>query len=103
VENVYVPISADVIDHSGNRVDLVARPGINDLVDHARAEGMPMLGWVDPYGHTTFNRLQMQLVRPELERLQADVPALSELVDQLLALTDIVAQRPHRCLRFLGD
>jgi hypothetical protein len=64
IDNDQVPISAVVDDIRGNQHGLVAEPGINSLVDHARAAGIPMLGWIEPYGTTTFNKVQMLLLVP---------------------------------------
>lgn len=63
-----------------------------------------MLGCVDKYDDTVFNRTQVSHIRGELlhlhELCEADeAAALSELVK----LLDVVSERPHRYLVFNGD
>ena len=69
-------------------------------------ESYPMLRYVDVEGTTSFNRLQLAAVIPELERLAA-AGAIGEGAKQ--ALTRVIrfarkaAAEPHLYLRFLGD
>jgi hypothetical protein len=99
-----VPISAVVQDSRGNSFQRLDDPRINDLVTHAHAATMPMLGWVDEYGDTIFNVVQMELVVAELERIRDTGPGeLTEVAVQLLAMTDFVKSTPHQFLVLLGD
>lgn len=65
----------------------------------------PMLGFVDEYADTVFNRNQMRLFLPELDRLiaQKHSEAESELLLRLRALADRCNSHPHLYLRFVGD
>lgn len=65
---------------------------------------MPMLGHVDQYDDTVFNRAQMRAVTPELTMLAADSPPeVTQAASDLLALAAQVEQKPHRYLIFNGD
>lgn len=59
----------------------------------------PMLALVDLEGTTVFNRPQLRVVVPELERLAASVPAAAGV----LRLARRAAAEPHLFLRLLGD
>jgi hypothetical protein len=63
-----------------------------------------MIGYVDPYDDTVFNRSQMRLVVPELHRLAEEssgneAQAALEIID----LTSRIERKPHLYLLFNGD
>jgi hypothetical protein len=77
------------------------------LTSVADREMYPILGHVDPYGRTIYNRLQMQTLVEELDRIRA---AGSDLDAERLAVIDGLRElcvkglhRPHTLLWFLGD
>ena len=78
-------------------------PGLNALVEAASAAGLPMLGAVDPYDDTRFNRLQVQTVRNELRQLADLTEDVTAAACELLSLVDLVDLRPHRYLILVGD
>jgi hypothetical protein len=63
------------------------------------------LRYVDRYGNTVFNRLQMETVLQELERMRVNARGADEL--ELLARLAELARRcqaePHLYLKFYGD
>ena len=63
------------------------------------------LRFVDWVGDTVFNRLQIGDFIFECERLLADprTDEQRETLGHLLELARLVASRPHRYLRFVGD
>ena len=65
----------------------------------------PMLGFIDPYGDTFFNGVQMRLFIPEWDRLMGNVTDQEDL--QFLQKVREMAERckaePHIFLRFVGD
>lgn len=63
----------------------------------------PFLRRVDLEGTTSFNRLQLTDVMPELERLAEAAPAVRPRLRAILALARKAAAEPHLHLRFLGD
>lgn len=63
----------------------------------------PFLRRVDLEGTTSFNRLQLIDVVPELERLAEAAPAARARLRSILALARKAAAEPHLHLRFLGD
>jgi glutamate synthase domain-containing protein 1 len=79
-------------------------PGLNALVETAKVANLPMLGNVDRYDDTRFNRMQVEVVGEELRQLidsaEGDVVAAAR---ELLAMVDLVDLKPHRYLIFIGD
>jgi hypothetical protein len=64
----------------------------------------PLLRHVDAEGSTTFNRLQLSAVIPELETLEKSAaPQWRTLAARVLKLARRAAAEPHLFLRFLGD
>jgi hypothetical protein len=63
----------------------------------------PFLRRVDLEGSTSFNRLQLQDVMPELLRLSEAAPAARERLRAIAALARKASAEPHLHLRFLGD
>jgi hypothetical protein len=74
------------------------------LLPALRDPQYPMLANVDPYGNTTFNGLQVDLVEGEMERLALtnDKPACAELVRRLKALCQRCRDQSIH-LVFVGD
>lgn len=65
--------------------------------------GYPFLRRVDLEGTTSFNRLQLADVVPELERLVEAAPPARARLRAVLNLARKAAAEPHLHLRFLGD
>jgi hypothetical protein len=66
--------------------------------------GYPMLRYVDVEGVTTFNRLQLAAVVPELERLSEKAPpGAKHALSRVLKMARKAAAEPHLYLNLLGD
>ena len=64
----------------------------------------PMLRYVDVEGVTAFNRLQLAVVIPELERLSLSArPDAKPALARVLKMAKKAASEPHLYLRLLGD
>ena len=64
----------------------------------------PMLRYVDIEGVTAFNRLQLVVVIPELERLAAGAqPNAKPALSRILKMAKKASSEPHLYLRLLGD
>ena len=61
--------------------------------------------FIDPYGHATFNRLQMGTFIEELERINRslDRPEQQAMLDRIRDLARQCQNTPHRYLKFYGD
>ncbi|MCT9112668.1 hypothetical protein ACFWD7_57970 [Streptomyces mirabilis] len=99
-----MPLSILVRTYTGEVLATSLHPAIGAICESARKRGLVMLGCVDKYDDTVFNRTQVSHIRGELVRLRElcdadETVALSELVK----LLDVVSERPHRYLVFNGD
>lgn len=72
------------------------------LLVAARQARLPLLGSVDEYDDTVFNRSQVALVLEELDRLELSAN-LEHARAELISMAVGVQQRPHRYLVFNGD
>ena len=62
------------------------------------------LRFVDLYGDTTFNRLQLPVLAAELGAAAAKAtPALQRRVDALAAFVETAGAEPHTYVKFIGD
>lgn len=63
------------------------------------------LCFVDWYGETVFNRMQMKVLLAELERIRhtADTVEGRDLLERIANLAQQGQVKPHRYLRFVGD
>ncbi|TDC59224.1 hypothetical protein E1258_18735 [Micromonospora sp. KC207] len=89
------------------RVVLVAERPYPRLVSWTDRVEFPMLGHVDPYGNTIYNRGQMESLIMELDKLQAVRPEVflndGGFVQDLRDLCLAGIRKPHRYLWFVGD
>ena len=63
------------------------------------------LRWIDPYGNTIFNGMQMYPFLDELDRLASEIPGEEErhVLRELRELAIHCRDHPHTYLRFIGD
>jgi hypothetical protein len=88
----------DIVDSVPDASGRLAR-----LLPPRDPDAYPFLRYVDDYGDTVFNRLQMAQVIPELEQLAGEFPADSEILAAVHALAERCAREIHLYLRFYGD
>ena len=65
----------------------------------------PILRFLDPYGDTTLNRLQIAQLLIELDQLGAEIsePAALQCIDALATIARSAQAEPHSELTFIGD
>ncbi|MFF4922370.1 hypothetical protein ACFY4B_17455 [Kitasatospora sp. NPDC001261] len=99
-----MPISVTVRTYTGETLAVCTHPAIGDLCRRAETLALPLLGYVDPYDDTWFNRSQMRLLVPELKALvdSASAPE-AEAAAEVLALAEQLEHKPHRYLVFRGN
>ncbi|MFD8321472.1 hypothetical protein [Kitasatospora purpeofusca] len=99
-----MPISVNVRTYTGETLAACTHPAIGGLCRRAAALALPMLGHVDPYDDTWFNKSQMRLLVPELRALIDSTSAPeTEAAAEVLALAEQLELKPHRYLVFVGD
>jgi hypothetical protein len=90
-----IPVES-VLDGKGSLLKLVRSVG---------ADGHILLAFIDPYGNTVFNRLQMGQFLTEWEVVleRAFTPEDKMLVAQVKVLAERCQAGVHQYLRFVGD
>ncbi len=83
-------------DDTGTLVRIIAS------LDPAR---YPYLAYVDPFGITVFNRLQMDVVIPELIQLRTEEDAgrIGSVIDQVIQFATQCRDEVHLYVEFEGD
>lgn len=98
-------ITAELRDERGGVLRRITE-GAFDLaaaMPHHADPDYPMLGFVDPYGNTVFNPLQMAVVLPELRRLRERMPNPPPVLGEVEKLAEECANGVHVYLVFVGD
>jgi hypothetical protein len=92
--------NGNVLDEFGDPKEILQRllPALDD-------ESFPCLRFVDPYGDTTFNQVQIPFLVQELQTLK--LKATSDEEREMLARVQDLARRgcegPHQYVKFYGD
>ncbi len=79
--------------------------GLLDRVLPIEDPRFPMMRYIDPYGNTIFNGVQMYPLLEELDRLieETSSPDGKRLLAQIRELAIQCRDHPHQFLRFIGD
>jgi hypothetical protein len=100
-----MPISVEWQDEDGHVLARYEGPDLHaSLFDHAEQDQV-CLRFIDPYGDTTFNQLQVPVLLAELESLGAD-RELGDHLDVIRALLTFLEQardETHTYVKFVGD
>ncbi len=99
-------IVVQLVDERGRLLATAADP--HDFVDRVadRAhDDLRMLSWLDPYGDTVFNQLQMPAFLDDWSRIRAFIAGDrdAETWRRVRDLAERCAREPHVYLRFTGD
>ena len=99
-----IKVALQNIDGKKYREVAPAMGALNELlpIDDPR---YPMLRYVDPYGNTIFNGLQMYPLLEELKKLAEECPTDpgKEIIGQICELAIHCRDHPHTFVRFIGD
>jgi hypothetical protein len=97
-------IRAIVQDEQGNQLG-EALDFSNALLPSPDDTRFICLRFIDPYGDTIFNRMQMPTVIGELRDLKvaSDNQERDAIIDRLVELACLCQEEPHLYLRFIGD
>jgi len=97
-------IIAVVQDENGNqigeRVDL-----LTDLIPDLQDSRFICLRFVDPYGDTVFNCLQVQAILDDLRLLRTTAKIneqQSQIIHRIETLAGVCQKSPHLYLKFIG-
>jgi hypothetical protein len=98
-------LDAYLEDEFGGELDLFIDDGgiLASAIPTGKAE-YPMLRYVDVEGVTAFNRLQLAVVIPELERLmEGALPNTKHALSRVHKMAKKAVSEPHLYLSLLGD
>jgi hypothetical protein len=91
----------------GTRVDEVGDPKnyLGKLLPELDGENCPVLGGIDPYGDTIFNRIQMRRFLVEWMEVstKAETAEERQLVSKIEELARRCRDEVHLYIRFVGD
>ncbi|WP_344100022.1 hypothetical protein [Nocardiopsis rhodophaea] len=78
----------------------------NELLPQVNPDEYPMIGHIDLYGNTIFNRQQMVTLLSEVERLKKEsfiTQTQQESLELVERMCRMGTRKVHRYLWFLGD
>jgi hypothetical protein len=91
----------------GEQLDEVGDPSnlLSRLLPKPDDESFPCLRHIDPYGDTTFNRSQAEVLLAELKRIRraATAPKAQALIDKVIGLVVRCQSEAHSYIKFYGD
>ena len=94
-------------DERGKEIAVIFSPPRSQfasLIPEATVSDYPCLRYVDPYGNTTFNELQIPQLLADLERTlpRCTTPETRKHVEAIMALAK-QATKGHTYIKFYGD
>ena len=95
-------------DENGNEIELVLSPPrsrFEALIPEANVEWFPCLRYIDLYGDTTFNQLQLPQLLADLKQVisEAALPETRAHMESLIALVQRAIGADHTYIKFYGD
>ena len=98
-----MPLTVELRDARGKALGSTGGPELDRVMPPLGDPDFPMLGFVDRYGDTVFNGLQMQRVLPEVRLLRELTPDPPSALEELETLAEQCAEGVHQFLVFVGD
>jgi hypothetical protein len=103
-----MPLRVRLQDENGEVLDVAGDSGVGEKgfwLATARRENYLLTTFIDLYGQTVFNRLQMPALIEEFQRLRADVPseAARDSLTRIIELAERCQNEVHLYLVFVGD
>ncbi len=100
-------IDVTLEDENGRVLESLADEGdyVAKLIEFAPSHGPRCLAYIDEFGDTTFNRLQVPRLAQELDDIpkdELDVPT-RQFLEQLSSLAEMCILQVHTYLKFSGD
>jgi hypothetical protein len=101
-------MSVFVVDERGKPIDpdadgVAGAETINRLFGDEYDTRFHYINRIDPYGDTTFNRLQAPDVRKELAMIAPESDEDRWVIAKINALIDVCLSQPGLYLKFFGD
>ena len=95
-------------DENGNELAAVVSPPTTKftlLIPPTPELDYPCLRWIDHYGDTTFNQVQIAQLADDLSRLMRQCPddETQQHLEAILALVNKAEGKTHTYIKFYGD
>jgi len=93
-------------DENGFEMGFLPETGLlHPLIPNLDDDHFELLGYVDPYGDTTFNWNQAGILARDLERAKARATTEEavQLLDQIIAMASRASDESRFYLKFSGD
>jgi hypothetical protein len=91
------------VDEDGHPEAEFSDSPIDELLASLAPDSGCCLRFIDPYGDTTFNCLQLPVLAEELRAAAKSMPALSQRIDALAEFVESAAAMTHSYIKFVGD
>src|SRR6187200_68234 len=90
-------------DERGRPLARYAGPPLDERLLQQAPGDSACLRFIDPYGDTTFNSMQVAVLEKELSALSATAGEAAEQARSLLQFVKQFEKRLHSYLKFIGD
>ena len=99
-------IDAQIEDEAGKQIQFChdASGSFARLLTASDLSKSVCLRFIDPYGHTIFNRGQAAVLLEELRLVRAAADSMAAAyIDNVLRFANTASRDPHHYVRFIGD
>ncbi len=90
-------------DENGQAIRTLPMVFNYDDLDSLNFDDFILLKYIDPYGDTTFNTLQLDDLQTDFEKLKDVVSIQIEIIEQILDLIKESQDEVHTYIKFYGD
>ena len=90
-------------DENGGAIQTLPIELQYDEFENVKLDDFILLKYIDFYGDTTFNTLQLDDLIGDFERLKPMNPSQSEIIQQIIDLAKKCQDEVHTYIKFYGD
>ena len=99
-----LPIDVELQDEQGQTLARYDGPAVTRMLVERADSTSACVRFIDPYGNTTFNQLQLSILVRELEALESRTrDGQAQVTRALLAFLRQASDRVHTYVKFIGD
>jgi hypothetical protein len=90
-------------DENGGAIQTLPKELDHDELENIHLDDFILLKYIDFYGNTTFNTLQLDDLISDLEKLKPMAASQSEIIQQIISLAKRSQDEVHTYIKFYGD
>ena len=99
-----MPIDVELQDEQGLTLARYDGPAVTQTLVERADPASVCVRFIDPYGNTTFNQLQLSILVRELEALESRTrDGQAQVIRALLTFLHQASDRVHTYVKFIGD